>query len=72
MKKQKIVKHFGGNFIYISERRIMEEKMTENKKEKWKQVLQLIKVIFISRWCNMNVSGIKANAGQRQMRRVVV
>ena len=39
----------------------MEEKMTENKKEKWKQVLQLIKVIFISRWCNMNVASIKIN-----------
>ena len=39
----------------------MGKKMTENKKEKWKQVLQLIKALFIRRWCNMNVGGIKIN-----------
>ena len=39
----------------------MGKKTMENKKEKWKQVLQLIRMLFTSRWCNMNVSGIKTN-----------
>ena len=61
MKKWKIVKLFWRNFIYISERRIMGKKTMENKKEKWKQVLQLIKTPFTRRWRNVNVGGIKIN-----------
>ena len=39
----------------------MGKKTMENKKEKRKQVLQLIKALFIRRWCNMNVGGKKTN-----------
>ena len=49
----------------------MGKQMTENKKEKWKQVLQLMRMLFTRRRCNVNVGGIKANTGQRQMCREV-
>ncbi len=39
----------------------MGKKTMENKKEKWKQVLQLIKTPFTRRWRNVNVGGIKIN-----------
>ena len=32
----------------------MGEKITENKKGKWKQVLQITKTPFTRRWCTMN------------------
>ena len=37
----------------------MGKKTTENKKEKWKQVLQITKTPFTRRWCNMKVGGTK-------------
>ncbi len=39
----------------------MGKEITENKKEKWEQVLQLIRMLFTRRWCNMNVAIIKIN-----------
>ncbi len=37
----------------------MGKKMAENKKGKWKQVVQITKTPFTRRRCNMNVGGVK-------------
>ncbi len=61
VKKWKIVKHFWRNFIYISERKIMGKKTMKNKKEKREAGFAVNKTPFTSRWCNMNVGGVKTN-----------
>jgi len=39
----------------------MRKEITENKKEKQRLVMQLIKMLFIRGWCNMNAGGIETN-----------
>jgi len=39
---------------------IIRKEIAENKKGKYRLIIQkLIKILFIGRWCNMNVSFIK-------------
>jgi len=59
-KSEKTVKHFLRNCIYCMRREIIRKEIAENKKEKYRLIIQkLIKILFIGRRCNMNVSFIK-------------
>jgi len=39
----------------------MRKEITENKNEEQGLAMQLIKMLFIGKWCDMNVGGIKTN-----------